>query len=119
MDGGLIVQMGTHAQLLAEPDGLYRRLCARQFGEGEPDLAALPTIPTLRSDPGRGIGSPAAAGPRRWSESAAARTTPVDANDRPVRPARTHRPVFRSQYFKEVADKLNRRENRELPHRVY
>jgi ATP-binding cassette, subfamily B, bacterial MsbA len=33
MDGGLIVQMGTHAQLLAERDGLYCRLCARQFGE--------------------------------------------------------------------------------------
>ena len=38
MDGGLIVQMGTHAQLLAERDGLYCRLCARQFGE--------PAIPT-------------------------------------------------------------------------
>ena len=34
MDGGLIVQMGTHAQLMADRDGLYRRLCARQFGEG-------------------------------------------------------------------------------------
>ena len=33
MDGGLIVQIGTHAQLLAERDGLYCRLCARQFGE--------------------------------------------------------------------------------------
>jgi ATP-binding cassette, subfamily B, bacterial MsbA len=32
MDGGLIVQMGTHAQLMADRDGLYRRLCARQFG---------------------------------------------------------------------------------------
>ena len=59
MDGGLIVQMGTHAQLLADRDGLYRRLCARQFGEREPDLAALPTIPTLRSDP-----APASAAPR-------------------------------------------------------
>ncbi len=28
MDGGLIVQKGTHAQLLASKDGLYRRLCA-------------------------------------------------------------------------------------------
>ena len=27
MDGGLIVQMGTHVSLLAQPDGLYRRLC--------------------------------------------------------------------------------------------
>ena len=33
MDGGLIVQIGTHAQLLANRNGLYRRLCARQFGE--------------------------------------------------------------------------------------
>jgi ABC-type multidrug transport system fused ATPase/permease subunit len=33
MDGGLIVQMGTHAQLLAKPDGLYKRLCDKQFGE--------------------------------------------------------------------------------------
>jgi ABC-type multidrug transport system fused ATPase/permease subunit len=33
MDGGLIVQMGTHHQLLADADGLYRRLCIRQFGE--------------------------------------------------------------------------------------
>lgn len=33
MDGGLIVQMGTHKQLLADPSGLYRQLCDRQFGE--------------------------------------------------------------------------------------
>jgi ABC-type multidrug transport system fused ATPase/permease subunit len=33
MDGGLVVQRGTHAQLLADREGLYRRLCARQFGE--------------------------------------------------------------------------------------
>ncbi|MBX6311815.1 MAG: ABC transporter ATP-binding protein [Isosphaeraceae bacterium] len=32
MDGGLIVQAGTHDELLAEEDGLYRRLCERQFG---------------------------------------------------------------------------------------
>ncbi len=50
MDGGLIVQVGTHAELLAEPDGLYRRLCARQFGE--PGLGDPPVvIPTLRTDP--------------------------------------------------------------------
>jgi ABC-type multidrug transport system fused ATPase/permease subunit len=33
MDGGLIVQVGTHSQLSADQSGLYRRLCARQFGE--------------------------------------------------------------------------------------
>ena len=32
LDGGLVVQVGTHDQLLADRDGLYRRLCARQFG---------------------------------------------------------------------------------------
>jgi ABC-type multidrug transport system fused ATPase/permease subunit len=36
MDGGLIVQVGTHAQLLADRGGLYRRLCARQFGDLPP-----------------------------------------------------------------------------------
>ncbi len=33
MDGGLIVQVGTHAELLDDRSGLYRQLCARQFGE--------------------------------------------------------------------------------------
>jgi ABC-type multidrug transport system fused ATPase/permease subunit len=32
IDGGLIVQKGTHDELLADPDGLYAQLCARQFG---------------------------------------------------------------------------------------
>ncbi len=31
LEGGLVVQTGTHAGLLADPDGLYHRLCARQF----------------------------------------------------------------------------------------
>jgi hypothetical protein len=63
MDGGLIVQMGTHPQLLADGDGLYRRLCARQFGETD----FLPPIPTIRSDPAAaGI----AGGTRRRMESA-------------------------------------------------
>ena len=35
MDGGLVVQMGTHAQLMADRDGLCidAGSCARQFGE--------------------------------------------------------------------------------------
>jgi ABC-type multidrug transport system fused ATPase/permease subunit len=33
MDGGLIVQKGAHAELIAQRDGLYARLCRRQFGE--------------------------------------------------------------------------------------
>jgi ABC-type multidrug transport system fused ATPase/permease subunit len=32
LEGGLVVQCGTHAELLADPDGLYRRLYACQFG---------------------------------------------------------------------------------------
>jgi subfamily B ATP-binding cassette protein MsbA len=38
MDGGHIVQAGTHRRLLADEHGLYRRLCARQFG-GRPPRA--------------------------------------------------------------------------------
>ncbi len=38
MDGGLIVEQGTHRDLVARPDGLYRALCASQF-EAEPALA--------------------------------------------------------------------------------
>ncbi len=38
MDGGLVVQMGTHDELLDDEAGLYRRLCARQFG---PSASAL------------------------------------------------------------------------------
>jgi subfamily B ATP-binding cassette protein MsbA len=37
MDGGLIVQRGTHAELLADRNGLYRRLCQKQFGTTEPE----------------------------------------------------------------------------------
>jgi ABC-type multidrug transport system fused ATPase/permease subunit len=54
MDGGLIVQMGTHSQLLADRDGLYRSLCARQFGEpsGQPSHHRL-FRPTSRNKPSR------------------------------------------------------------------
>jgi len=40
MEGGEIVQMGTHAELLADADGLYRQLCARQFGTLERHVAS-------------------------------------------------------------------------------
>jgi ABC-type multidrug transport system fused ATPase/permease subunit len=32
IDGGEVVQLGTHAELLADAEGLYRQLCLRQFG---------------------------------------------------------------------------------------
>jgi subfamily B ATP-binding cassette protein MsbA len=32
LDGGLVVQVGDHEGLLDDADGLYRRLCLRQFG---------------------------------------------------------------------------------------
>lgn len=47
MDGGLIIQKGTHEELMADPDGLYHQLCLRQFGE--PALA--------QARPARGAGS--------------------------------------------------------------
>jgi len=37
MDGGLIVQRGTHAELLAETNGLYHRLCQKPYGAAEPE----------------------------------------------------------------------------------
>ncbi len=47
MDGGLIVQMGTHAQLMADREGLYRRLCARQFGEPGSAIASRPSTASV------------------------------------------------------------------------
>jgi subfamily B ATP-binding cassette protein MsbA len=35
LDGGQVAQVGTHHELLAEGDGLYRKLCLRQFGAAE------------------------------------------------------------------------------------
>ena len=47
MEAGLIVQCGTHAELLSDRDGLYVKLYARQFGGV--DLARdLPALPPRR-----------------------------------------------------------------------
>jgi len=35
LDEGQVIQQGTHAELLADRDGLYRKLCLRQFGSLE------------------------------------------------------------------------------------
>ncbi len=40
LDGGRIVEEGTHAELLAQ-SGLYARLYQRQFREAEGDVPAL------------------------------------------------------------------------------
>ena len=43
MDGGLIVERGTHRDLAARPDGLYRALCRSQFeGDDAPEVEAAP-----------------------------------------------------------------------------
>jgi len=47
LDGGLVVQKGTHAQLLAQPDGLYRRLCERQFGDPSPSGRGRRVAPSM------------------------------------------------------------------------
>jgi subfamily B ATP-binding cassette protein MsbA len=36
LDGGEVAQVGTHRELLADRDGLYRQLCLRQFGAASP-----------------------------------------------------------------------------------
>jgi ABC-type multidrug transport system fused ATPase/permease subunit len=41
LDAGRIVQEGTHQELMADADGLYRRLCDRQFGAA-PTAALAP-----------------------------------------------------------------------------
>ena len=53
MDGGLIVERGTHRDLAARPDGLYRALCRSQFEvdaatEGEVAPACAPRGPAAR-----------------------------------------------------------------------
>ena len=42
MDGGLVIQKGTHQQLMANRDGLYSQLCLRQFGA--PALARVARV---------------------------------------------------------------------------
>jgi len=43
IDGGRVVELGTHDELSAKPEGLYRRLSSLQFGPADPELEALPT----------------------------------------------------------------------------
>ncbi|MGE3818459.1 MAG: ABC transporter ATP-binding protein [Isosphaeraceae bacterium] len=53
MDGGLVVQKGTHDQLIAQTGGLYQALCLRQFGE--PALArAAREVRSSGAEPWRG-----------------------------------------------------------------
>ncbi|QDV36263.1 ABC transporter ATP-binding protein [Tautonia plasticadhaerens] len=55
MEGGLVVQKGTHDRLITEPNGLYRRLCARQFGLPEaPAMSGFGPAPA-RIEPARAI----------------------------------------------------------------
>jgi ATP-binding cassette subfamily B protein len=39
-DDGRVIEDGTHAELLARPDGAYRRLLEAQIGSGEITAAA-------------------------------------------------------------------------------
>ena len=43
IEGGRVVELGTHDELSAKPEGLYRRLSSLQFGPADPELEALPT----------------------------------------------------------------------------
>jgi ATP-binding cassette subfamily B protein len=42
VEGGRVVEVGTHDELTAREGGLYRRLSALQFGPVEPELSAAP-----------------------------------------------------------------------------
>jgi ABC-type multidrug transport system fused ATPase/permease subunit len=64
MDGGRIVQTGTHAELLADAGGLYRRLCERQLAD--PALAPVAPAGAARGGRGRRHEEPAAV-PQRAS----------------------------------------------------
>jgi ATP-binding cassette, subfamily B, bacterial MsbA len=44
IEGGRIAQVGTHAELLAQRNGLYHALCVRQFGERKPRRARRPAV---------------------------------------------------------------------------
>jgi ABC-type multidrug transport system fused ATPase/permease subunit len=50
MEAGLVVQCGTHAELLADREGLYYQLYARQFGGVDlaRDLPPVPSVPPRR-----------------------------------------------------------------------
>jgi ATP-binding cassette subfamily B protein len=41
LDGGRVLEIGTHDELSARTDGLYRRLCALQFSQAEPAADAV------------------------------------------------------------------------------
>jgi ABC-type multidrug transport system fused ATPase/permease subunit len=45
VEGGLVVQCGTHAELLVDSEGLYARLCARQFGGLDLVRDPTPVVP--------------------------------------------------------------------------
>ena len=63
MDGGLIIEQGTHQSLLARPDGLYRALCRSQF-----EVNDLPALDRPGARPASG-GSPARLQPASTRES--------------------------------------------------
>jgi ABC-type multidrug transport system fused ATPase/permease subunit len=51
IEGGEIAQLGKHTELLADRDGLYRRLCRRQFGlvpEASPRKPRVPGMGALQ-----------------------------------------------------------------------
>ncbi len=44
LEGGQVVQIGSHQELLADRDGLYRQLCLRQFGRLDPAEDSRPRV---------------------------------------------------------------------------
>ncbi|MEJ5198351.1 MAG: ATP-binding cassette domain-containing protein, partial [Anaerolineae bacterium] len=52
LDNGRIVEQGAHADLLAQEDGLYRRMAARQFRWDEEPAASADEL--VAAEPGTG-----------------------------------------------------------------
>ena len=68
IDGGLIVEQGTHRELLARPEGLYRTLCQSQFEVADlPTADEVPARPPTRSGAGSRSRSNSSRDAHQWT----------------------------------------------------
>jgi len=67
IDGGLIIEMGTHQALLARPDGLYRSLCRSQFEVDELPAADRPSTRKFNPGPTNRLQPSSTRDTRQWT----------------------------------------------------